>query len=141
MNEARQIAGLAAAAEAARGPGIRPFDVVRISAVMDALGVSARAVRFYEERGLIAPRRDRRNRRIYDAATRERLSLITGLRRAGVGLDDIRDLLLRAPSGDWKGRARELLLRRRGEVQQALAAVDAAIGTLGGPSEIKRRSL
>jgi len=64
-----------------------------ISELSELLGVTHRAIRYYEQRGLIRPARDRLNTRIYDADTRARLNLIVQLRAAGVGLRDIQAIL------------------------------------------------
>lgn len=54
--------------------------------------VSPRAIRFYEEQGLIAPRRAGANR-IYDRRDRGRLQLILRGKRLGFSLADIRRFL------------------------------------------------
>jgi DNA-binding transcriptional MerR regulator len=55
-------------------------------------GVTARALRFYEQKGLLAP--DRRGAaRIYSATDRARLALILRGKRVGFSLDEIRDML------------------------------------------------
>ncbi len=51
--------------------------------------VTARAIRFYEELGLIQTQRDSLNRRCVDAANREKLAFIARLRRGGVSLFNI----------------------------------------------------
>lgn len=53
------------------------------------LGVSARALRFWEERGLLSPQRAKGGVRLYDAPTIERAAMIAMLRRHGVGLEQI----------------------------------------------------
>ena len=55
-------------------------------------GVSPRAIRFYEEQGLIAPRRAGANR-VYDRRDRGRLQLILRGKRLGFTLADIRQFL------------------------------------------------
>jgi len=64
-----------------------------ISELGELLGVTHRAIRYYEQRGLIRPTRDRLNTRIYDPHTRARLTLIVQLRAAGVGLADVKAIL------------------------------------------------
>lgn len=54
--------------------------------------VSPRAIRFYEEQGLIAPRRAGANR-VYDRRDRGRLQLILRGKRLGFTLADIRQFL------------------------------------------------
>ena len=65
----------------------------------DLFGLTPRAIRFYEERGLIESRRDQSNWRRYDGAARRRLALIAVLRRADLPVDQIYDILELAEVG------------------------------------------
>jgi len=60
-------------------------------------GVSASALRFYEEKGLIASIGRRGLRRVFEAGVLERLSLIALGRAAGFSLDEIATMF--APDG------------------------------------------
>lgn len=55
-------------------------------------GATARALRFYEDRGLLAPARDGLNR-VYGPRDRARLGLIMQGKRLGFSLADLRELL------------------------------------------------
>ena len=55
-------------------------------------GVTLRTLRFYEDRGLLSPRRDG-TARIYDARDRDRLSVILKGKQLGFTLTEIRDML------------------------------------------------
>jgi len=55
-------------------------------------GVTTRTVRFYEDKGLIAPTRDGQ-RRIYSPRDRVRLRLIMRGKRLGLSLDEIAELI------------------------------------------------
>lgn len=55
-------------------------------------GISPRAIRFYEDQGLLAPRRIGGNR-VYSARDRARLQLILRGKRLGFALADIKELL------------------------------------------------
>ena len=55
-------------------------------------GATARALRFYEDRGLLAPARDGLNR-VYGPRDRVRLGLIMQGKRLGFSLADLRELL------------------------------------------------
>jgi DNA-binding transcriptional MerR regulator len=68
-----------------------------IAEVARRSGVSASALRFYEEKGLIAPVGRRGLRRLYDARVLERLALIALGRSAGFSLDEIARMF--APDG------------------------------------------
>jgi DNA-binding transcriptional MerR regulator len=56
------------------------------------LGVTARSIRFYEDKGLIAPRRAGRNR-IYSPRDRGRIILILRGKQLGLTLHEIKDYL------------------------------------------------
>jgi DNA-binding transcriptional MerR regulator len=56
------------------------------------LGVSPRAIRFYEDHGMLAPRRIGGNR-VYTARDRARLVLVLRGKRLGFGLSDIKEML------------------------------------------------
>ncbi|MFM9858612.1 helix-turn-helix domain-containing protein [Pseudoxanthobacter sp. M-2] len=60
-----------------------------IAEVARRSGVPASALRYYEERGLIAPIGRRGLRRLFDASVLERLALIGLGRAAGFSLDEI----------------------------------------------------
>lgn len=71
----------------------RNMSDVTLTDIMRIYGVTARAARYYETVGLIETGRDRRNCRTYDATARERLRIIVELRKAGVSIEDIREVL------------------------------------------------
>lgn len=54
--------------------------------------VSLRTLRFYEDKGLLSPRREGQNR-IYSRRDRARLKLVLMGKRVGFSLDDIREML------------------------------------------------
>lgn len=93
-------------------------------------GVTPRALRFYEERGLIKPERDRLNWRRYDARTHADVRLIVELRRAGISVPDIRTFLeLRGGPGDGdaaKEFIRSKLTARVAGLHAELASADSA---------------
>ena len=60
-----------------------------ITAVAKQSGVPASALRYYEDRGLIASAGRRGLKRLFDAAVLERLALISLGQRAGFSLDEI----------------------------------------------------
>ncbi len=63
-----------------------------ISDVVDAFNVTARALRFYEAKGLLDPQRRGRSR-VYSANDCARLDIIMRARRLGFSLDDIKSIL------------------------------------------------
>jgi DNA-binding transcriptional MerR regulator len=95
-------------------------------------GVTARALRYYEEQGLLSPGRHQQVR-VYSHRDRVRLKLVIGGRRAGFSLRAIRDLL---DIYDKEGETAQLakaLPRLRAQVAVLEARrreLDAAIETL-----------
>ena len=63
--------------------------VVRISELADRLGTTPRALRYYEEIGLIAPTRTRGGTRLYDRAALARAKMVVTLRRLGLASSDV----------------------------------------------------
>jgi len=64
-----------------------------ISQLADEFDISTRTIRFYEEKGLIAPRRSKGNQRIYTRRDRARLKLILRGKRFGYSLDEISEMM------------------------------------------------
>jgi len=63
-----------------------------ISDLAREFALTTRAIRFYEDRGLLAPRRDKRTR-VYGERERVRLKLILRGKRLGLPLSEIGELL------------------------------------------------
>ena len=72
-----------------------PKDTVllTISELADELDISTRAIRFYEEKGLILPKRTKGNHRVYDKRDRARLKLILRGKRLGYSLEEISEMI------------------------------------------------
>lgn len=100
-----------------------------ISELSELYGLTPRAIRFYEERGLVESSRDWRNRRRFDMRARDRLKFIAELRRAGLGLTDIHDVLDLEDLGADAQRSAVLgkLMARRKELESGLQEIDSAI--------------
>lgn len=64
-----------------------------ISELADELDISTRAIRFYEEKGLILPKRTKGNHRVYDKKDRTRLKLILRGKRLGYSLEEIAEMI------------------------------------------------
>ncbi len=64
-----------------------------ISELAREFDISPRSIRFYEEKGLIAPQRTGGNRRIYTRRDRARLKLILRGKRFGYSLDEIAEMI------------------------------------------------
>jgi len=72
-------------------------DLIDIRDVVRRTGLTSRALRFYEARGLVAPLRTHTGRRLYGPAELERIAQILALKRAGLSLAHIQRLTARRP--------------------------------------------
>ncbi|MBP0622011.1 helix-turn-helix domain-containing protein [Cupriavidus consociatus] len=93
-----------------------------IAEVAQQAGVPASTLRFYEEKGLIAPIGRRGMRRVYDAGVLERLALIALGRAAGFSLDDIARMF--SPEGGPK-IDRKLLVAKADELDRTIRKLTA----------------
>ncbi|MBN8814699.1 MAG: MerR family DNA-binding transcriptional regulator [Sphingomonas sp.] len=104
-----------------------------ISDLSAEFGVTARALRFYEDEGLIAPER-RGTQRIYSHRDRARLAWILRGKRVGFSLTDIRELIDLYDIGDGRRTQRQRTIDRCHSKIDALMAqkhdIDAAIAEL-----------
>ena len=82
-----------------------------IGDMCESFGVTARALRFYEDEKLIAPER-RGTARIYSERDRARLTWILRGKRVGFSLDDIRQMLDLYDIGDQQQTQRRVTLER-----------------------------
>lgn len=89
-------------------PDRHEFSISDLSA---EFGVTARALRFYEDEGLIAPER-RGTARIYSARDRARLAWILRGKRVGFSLAEIRELLDLYDLGDGRRTQRAKTIAR-----------------------------
>lgn len=122
-----------------------------------SFGVTPRALRFYEQQGLISPRRKGATR-LYTAADRARLILILRGKRVGFSLAEIKEMLdLEAVEHAGRGhlessitrfRARiEDLKRQRDDIDDAISELEAGcvwmeerLHDREPPEDIKRRA-
>lgn len=108
-------------------------DDYSITQLCAEFGVTARALRFYEDEGLISPQR-RGTQRIYSQRDRARLAWILRGKRVGFSLADIREMIDLYDLGDGRRLQREVTLERCTAKIEALQAqkrdIDAAIAEL-----------
>lgn len=100
--------------------------VVSISRLSAMTGVTARALRHYEQVGLIQPHRTAHGVRLFTPDQCERASLIVLLRRCDVAIEDIRGVLDEA-SPERAVRLRGLLRQKADELSDKLAGVNAVL--------------
>jgi len=91
---------------------------MRVSELSRRAGVSIRALHYYEEVGLLAPRRTASGHRRYDKAAVERLQQIRSLRQLGFSLAQIEALLGRSDV-----TPRRIVADHLAEIQQRRAAL------------------
>jgi DNA-binding transcriptional MerR regulator len=110
-----------------------------IAEIAEEYGVTHRTVRFYEDRGLIAPER-RGTRRIYHPRDRVRLGLILRGKRLGFSLEEITRIIdMYDDQPGESGQLRYLLAQiedRRSDLEQRRRDVLAALDEL---DELERR--
>ncbi|TAL18520.1 MerR family transcriptional regulator [bacterium] len=64
-----------------------------ISELADEFGITARTIRFYEEKKLLSPRRSGGDHRLFDKRDRTRLKLILRGKKFGLTLEEISNIL------------------------------------------------
>lgn len=109
-----------------------PYRTYSITQLCREFGATPRALRFYEEQGLLSPARRELNR-VYSYKDRARLRLILNGRRVGLSIAEIRDILdLYEEKGEAAQNAKAIahFRRRIAQLQAQRLEVDAAISTL-----------
>ena len=113
------------------------IDSLPIDEVARRTGLSSRALRFYEARGLVSPLRTASGRRLYSPAQLERLHEVVALKRAGFTLSAIARLFAgREPRlGDMLSLQLAAIEQQRSELDQAASLIRTALSriALGEP--------
>ena len=102
---------------------------IELPDIMQRWGLTARAVRFYEVRGLLSPRR-RGRIRIYTLSDAERVGLILQAKRLGFTLTEIRDVLSKAAEGNQLRLTEKQCLRQIAFLEAELIEKTAALAEL-----------
>jgi MerR family transcriptional regulator, copper efflux regulator len=103
---------------------------MRIGALASLSGISAKAIRYYEDIGLIpSPRRSASGYRDYDDAAVDRLGFIRAAQALGLSLGEIRGIVALRDSGETPcGHVLDLIQARAAELDRRIAE----LGTLRG---------
>jgi len=100
-----------------------------ISDLAGEFDVTTRTIRFYEEKGLLSPRREG-TRRIYSPADRTRLRLILRGKRLGLSLDESAEIIRLYGSPGNNRRQLELLISKIRERREILRAQQRDLETM-----------
>jgi DNA-binding transcriptional MerR regulator len=97
-------------------------------------GITLRSIRFYEDKGLLAPRRVN-GARVYTRRDRARLALILRSKAIGASLEEIKQYLdLYGEHGEGRVRQQRFVLERTDatirELEQRRAHIDATLAEL-----------
>lgn len=121
------------AADMNRLPGEADDDFARIGEMAKTFGVTLRTLRFYEDKGLLHPKREG-STRLYTRRDRARLKLILLGRKIGFSLRDVKQMIdLYDPTGS---NTRQLKLtldkseKQLARLQKQRAAIDEAVAEL-----------
>jgi DNA-binding transcriptional MerR regulator len=108
-------------------------NIARIGDLAGQFGITLRALRFYEDKGLINPQRNGTTR-LYSHRDRARLKLILLGRKVGFSLREVKQLLdLYDPSGSNETQLRATLEKTAKQEDKLIAqreAIDEALGEL-----------
>jgi len=99
---------------------------MRIGDIAQRAGVSTRALRYYEEQGLLTAERTVTGQRIYPESAVERVQLIQQFFTAGLASKTILQLLPCVDTGEASAEAFAMLESERNRITAAMADLEAA---------------
>ncbi len=137
----------AAASRPLRGRISRPVEAAAtftIGELAREFGLTTRAIRFYEDCGLIAPQRSGRNR-VYTARDRARLRLTLRGKRLGLKLAEVKDLVdmyeTRRDTDAQLNRFLDVLARHRAQLEARLGELRTTLDEVIAQEAAARRVL
>src|SRR5262249_53325259 len=112
-------------------------EVFTIRDLTKGFAVSARTLRFYEEKGLLAARRNG-EQRLYSRRDRARLRYVLMGKRVGFSLEEVREMLDLYDLGDGRRTQLQVALakfqERSAQLEEQRAEIDRAIAELARAS-------
>lgn len=119
-------------------------DLARIGDMAKTYGVTLRTLRFYEDKGLLSPKREGTTR-LYTRRDRARLQLILLGRKVGFTLRDVKHMIdLYDPKGPNTKQLKVMLdksEKQMGRLAKQREALDEAIGDLNKAMDVARNQL
>lgn len=126
----------AASAKARGGEGPAIYTIAELA---EAFGITHRALRFYEDRGMLRPRRIGQ-KRLYTNRDRRRLRVILDGKQVGLSLRQIQEFLdtydLRDGNYDQLRRALDKVYAQRLLLQQRRVAIEKSLAELARVEQI-----
>ena len=130
-------------------PGDKDKTAFTIGELSREFGVTLRALRFYENKGLISPHREGFSR-LYSQGDRTRLALILKGKKLGFTLGEIRQMIA-AEEGNADAKSldisrekcleqMDLLKKQKAEFEEGLNELSQIYASLGGKAERDRRA-
>ena len=104
--------------------------MLRIGQLAERSGVSVRALRYYEEQGLLVPDRTPAGQRAYPESAVEKVRFFQQMYAAGLTSRDIAGLLPCWDTGHTNAEQRSMLQQRRDFIQGKLLDLTIALGRL-----------
>jgi DNA-binding transcriptional MerR regulator len=125
-------------------PRAEPAPTFTIGELAREFGITTRAIRFYEDCGLLEPGRAGRNR-VYSARDRARLTLTLRGKRVGLKLAEVKELVdmyeSRRDTGPQLRRFLAILARQREQLEQRLGDLRLTLGEVQAQETAARRLL
>ena len=104
--------------------------MLRIGQLAERSGVSVRALRYYEEQGLLEASRTPAGQRAYPESAVEKVRFFQDLYAAGLTSRNIASLLPCIDTGHTNAEQRRMLHEQRDHIQGKLDQLSAALGRL-----------
>jgi DNA-binding transcriptional MerR regulator len=126
------------------GESARGRDIFTIRDLTKEFSVSARTLRFYEEKGLINPKR-RSEQRLYSRRDRARLAYVLAGKQVGFSLEEVREMLDLYDLGDGQVTQLKVALAKFGErierLEKQKSDIDRVVAELTRASDAMKQKL